>query len=104
MPTICIVVLVSNVEKHLREALHPSLTRHHDLQIIRVDDGSTDGSSAILHEAAVITPRVEMYIQVNFLCTKRHMTWGHSFSHLLLITYSRTNDTAHSSVTDLHHP
>lgn len=70
MPTISIVVPVYNVEKYLREALLSLINQtYHDLQIICVDDGSTDGSPAILQEVAAIDPRVEAYSQVNQGCS-----------------------------------
>jgi glycosyltransferase involved in cell wall biosynthesis len=48
---VSVVVPVFNGERYLREALQSILAQsHHPLEIVAVDDGSTDGSAAILTE------------------------------------------------------
>lgn len=70
MSTVSIIVPAYNVEKYLREALQSIIDQtYHDLQIICIDDGSTDESAAILHEIAVTDPRVEVYTQANQGCS-----------------------------------
>ena len=61
MPKVSIVVPVCNVERYLRECLDSVVNQTlKDLEIICVDDGSTDGSAAILAEYAGKDPRVRV--------------------------------------------
>jgi glycosyltransferase involved in cell wall biosynthesis len=66
MPAISVIIPVYNVEKYLRECLdsviHQTLT---DLEIICVNDGSTDGSLAILEEYAKKDSRITIINQEN---------------------------------------
>ncbi len=53
MAKISIIIPVYNVESYLRECLDSVINQtFHDLEIICIDDGSTDGSGAILDEYA----------------------------------------------------
>ena len=66
MPKISIVVPVFNVEPYLRDCLDSVLAQtFRDLEIICVDDGSTDGSSAILAEYAKTDDRIRVIRQPN---------------------------------------
>lgn len=48
MPTISVILAVYNAEKYLKNAIESVLSQSlNDLELIIVDDGSTDGSSAI---------------------------------------------------------
>lgn len=70
MPTISIIVPVYNVEKYLEEALQSLINQtYHDLQIICIDDGSTDASPGILQEFAETDSRVEVHTQTNQGCS-----------------------------------
>jgi glycosyltransferase involved in cell wall biosynthesis len=66
MPKISVIIPVYNVEKYLRECLdsviHQTLK---DLEIICVNDGSTDGSLAILEEYAKKDSRIIIIKQKN---------------------------------------
>lgn len=63
---ISIVVPVYNVEKYLKQALQSLVMQTYaDLQIICIDDGSTDGSLSILQEFAQIDSRLEIHSQKN---------------------------------------
>ncbi|MCL2348823.1 MAG: glycosyltransferase [Planctomycetaceae bacterium] len=65
-PEISIVIPVYNVEQYLRECLDSVINQTmRDIQIICVDDGSTDGSPAILEEYAARDPRIEIIRQQN---------------------------------------
>ena len=58
--TISVIVPVYNVEEYLPRCLESILGQtYRDLQIILVDDGSTDGSSRLCTEFAERDPRVE---------------------------------------------
>ena len=65
-PKISIIVPVYNVEKYLERCIR-SLTSqtHSDIEIILVDDSSTDGSLAICNKAASEDPRVKVIHKVN---------------------------------------
>lgn len=64
--SVSIVVPVCNVQKYLRQCLD-SLTDQtlQDIQIICIDDGSTDDSLSILQEYASRDPRVEIISKPN---------------------------------------
>ena len=59
MPKISVLVPIFNVEKYLRECLDSVVNQtFRDLEIICINDGSTDGSLAIIEEYAQRDPRV----------------------------------------------
>jgi glycosyltransferase involved in cell wall biosynthesis len=65
-PKVTIIIPVYNVEKYLRQCLDSIVNQTmQDIQIICVNDGSTDGSPAILEEYAAQDPRIEVYHQEN---------------------------------------
>jgi len=65
-PKISIVLPVYNVEKYLRQCLDSVVNQTmSDIQIICVNDGSTDGSRAILQEYADRDSRIEIIDQEN---------------------------------------
>lgn len=60
-PKVSVIIPVYNVEKYLRECLDSVVNQTlKDIEIICVDDGSTDGSPAILAEYAAKDPRVKV--------------------------------------------
>ncbi len=61
---ISIIVPIYNTERYLPACLDSLLAQtQKDLQIILVDDGSTDGSLAIAQNYTILDPRVELYTQ-----------------------------------------
>jgi CDP-glycerol glycerophosphotransferase (TagB/SpsB family)/glycosyltransferase involved in cell wall biosynthesis len=65
-PVLSVVMPVYNVEAYLREALDTVLTQSlHNLEVIAVDDGSTDGCLAILREYERRDARVRVLTQAN---------------------------------------
>ena len=55
MPKISVIVPVYNVEKYLRQCMDSILQQTlEDIEIICVDDGSTDSSGSILDQYAVL--------------------------------------------------
>ena len=65
-PTVSIIVPVYNVEKYLRQCLDSILAQTlTDIEIICVDDGSTDASLEILHEYAAKDSRIWVINQEN---------------------------------------
>lgn len=66
MPRFSIIIPVYNVEPYLRECLDSVLQQSHDdWEAICVDDGSTDGSAAILAEYAALDGRFRVVTQPN---------------------------------------
>ena len=66
MPSLSIIIPVYNVEKYLRQCLDSILVDNQFTgQVICVNDGSTDGSLAILEEYAEKYPNIEIYSQEN---------------------------------------
>lgn len=60
-PLVSVVVPVYDVEAYLPAALDSLLAQTHtDLEVVVVDDGSTDGSGAVADEYAVRDPRVKV--------------------------------------------
>ena len=66
MPKVSVVIPVYNVEKYLGECLDSVLRQTlNEIEIICVDDGSTDGSAAILQKYAAADPRIRLISQAN---------------------------------------
>ena len=65
-PLVSVVVPCFDVERYVDECLESLLGQTHTrLQIVAVDDGSTDGTPAVLARHASIDPRVEVVTQPN---------------------------------------
>lgn len=65
-PTVSVLVPVYNSAKYLTEALDSILAQTlDDLEVVCVDDGSTDESPAILDEYAAKDPRVRVFHRAN---------------------------------------
>ncbi len=63
---VSVIVPVYNSEKYIAEALDSILASDYvDIEVICVDDGSSDSSLQILHEYAVRDNRVKVYTQKN---------------------------------------
>ena len=66
MPTISVIVPVYNVEKYLRCCVDSILAQTFtDIEVLLVDDGSTDGSGAICDEYAQKDSRVRVFHKPN---------------------------------------
>ena len=66
MPKVSVIIPVYNVEKYLRACLDSVVNQtFRDIEIICVDDGSTDGSGAILDEYAAKDSRMRVIRQAN---------------------------------------
>jgi len=66
MPKFSVIIPVYNAERYLREALDSVLAQTYaDWECVCVDDGSTDGSGAILDEYAVRDARFRVIHQSN---------------------------------------
>jgi glycosyltransferase involved in cell wall biosynthesis len=63
---ISVIIPVYNVEQYLRECLDSVITQsYNDYEVICINDGSTDGSMAILQEYAKKYPRISLIDQAN---------------------------------------
>ena len=66
MPKVSVVIPVYNVEKYLRQCMDSVVNQTlREMEIIAVDDGSTDSSGAILDEYAAADPRVKVIHKAN---------------------------------------
>lgn len=66
MPKVSVIIPVYNVEPYLRECLDSVVNQTlKDIEIICVNDGSTDGSLAILEEYAEKDKRIKVFSQKN---------------------------------------
>ena len=66
MPAISVIIPVYNVEPYLRECLDSVVNQtFRDLEIICVNDGSTDGGPAILEEYAAKDSRIQIVTKEN---------------------------------------
>ena len=65
-PKISVIVPVYNVEPYLRKSINSLVEQtYSNLEIILVDDGSTDGSEAICDEYADRYPHIKVIHQKN---------------------------------------
>lgn len=66
MPTISVIVPVYNTASYLSRCIKSLVNQtYSDLQIILIDDGSTDSSGKIADEWQTKDPRIEVYHQTN---------------------------------------
>lgn len=64
--SVSVIIPVYNVKKYLRECLHSVIHQtYKDLEIILVDDGSTDGSGAICEKYRTKDSRIQVIHQKN---------------------------------------
>ncbi len=65
-PTFSVIVPVYNVEEYVAECLDSALAQtYRDFEILVIDDGSTDGSSAIIERYAAKDARIRIIRQQN---------------------------------------
>lgn len=65
-PLVSVIIPVYNVAPYLRSCVESILTQTHaNLQVVLVDDGSTDGSGPLCDQLAAADPRVEVIHQAN---------------------------------------
>lgn len=63
---VSVIIAVYNVEKYLRQCMDSVVNQTlHDIEIICVDDGSTDNSLSILKDYQIKDARVKIYAQQN---------------------------------------
>lgn len=80
-PAVSVIIPVYNTEEYLEDALNSILEQTlHDIEVICVNDGSTDGSASILERIARQDSRIRVLSQVN--C-------GQSAARNLGLKYSR---------------
>ena len=66
MPAVSVIIPVYNTEKYLRRCLDSVCSQTlKDIEVLAVDDGSTDGSAAILAERAAGDLRIRVIAQKN---------------------------------------
>ncbi|MDR1376546.1 MAG: glycosyltransferase [Synergistaceae bacterium] len=65
-PLISVIVPVYNIEKYIRKCVESIINQtYNNVEIILVDDGSTDGSSAVCDELAESDARVKVFHTTN---------------------------------------
>lgn len=66
MTAVSVIIPVYNAQRHLEQCLHSVRTQTlQDLQILCIDDGSTDDSASILKRLAAEDPRIQVIRQEN---------------------------------------
>ena len=80
IPKVSVIIPVYNTEKYVRQAVESILLQTlKDIEIIIVNDGSTDGSMTILEELAAQDERVKLFSQENQgLSVTRNVGLSHS--------------------------
>ena len=62
MIKLSVLMPVYNAEEHIDEALESVLNQtFSDFELLVLDDGSTDGTSTLLHHYAALDPRVKLF-------------------------------------------
>lgn len=65
-PRVTVLMTVYNDERHVAQAIDSVLAQtHRDFELLIVDDGSTDGTAAILARYAAADPRIRVLTQPN---------------------------------------
>lgn len=64
-PDVSVIIPVYNASKHARQCLESALAQQVDLEVICIDDGSTDDSWTVLEQVAAEEPRVTIMKQLN---------------------------------------
>lgn len=89
---VSIVIPVYNVEKYLRQCLDSVLAQtYSDLEVIAVDDGSTDSSPSVCDEYAARDPRVRVIHKPNEGVSAARNT-GVEFAHGEWMTFVDADD------------
>ncbi len=66
MPKVSIVIPVYNIENYVRRAIESACNQdYRDIEIIVINDGSTDGSLAVIDELAAKDSRIRVFSQEN---------------------------------------
>lgn len=100
-PLISVIIPVYNNEKYLCECLDSIIAQtYHNIQIITVDDGSTDKSGEILDQYAVKDDRIEVYhIQNSGVSTARNI--GINYAMGEYVTFVDSDDTVSLDMYDI---
>jgi glycosyltransferase involved in cell wall biosynthesis len=65
-PLVSVIIAAFNAAAHIEETCRSALSQTHTaLEVIVVDDGSTDDTAAIVERIARTDPRVRLFRQVN---------------------------------------
>ena len=80
IPKVSVIIPVYNTEKYVRQAVESIRQQTlKDIEIIIVNDGSTDGSMTILEELAAQDERIKLFSQENQgLSVTRNVGLSHS--------------------------
>lgn len=97
VPKIGVVIPVYNSERHLEQSIDSILSQtFKDFEIIAIDDGSTDKSSAILNNYSVSDRRVRVFRNQENLGVSRSLNLG--------VVLSRSEYIARMDSDDISHP
>ncbi|MCY7355698.1 MAG: glycosyltransferase family 2 protein [Lysobacter sp.] len=95
-PLISVALSVYNGERHLREQLDSVLAQEGvQLEIVAVDDGSSDGSVALLREYAQRDPRIQVHVNPKNLGHLRSFERAMSLCHGEFIAPCDQDDVWH---------
>lgn len=107
MPTVSIIVPVYNTEKYIHRCLDSILAQtYSDFELILVDDGSTDSSSAICEEYAQKDNRVIVFHQKNrgqAAARNYALDWVFANSESEYISFVDSDDWVHPKYLELMH-
>ena len=95
MPKISVIIPVYNVEQHLQKCLESVVVQtFKDIEIICIDDGSTDGCPQILEEFAAKDKRIKVITQPNKgLSVARNVGLEHAVAEQ--VSYVDSDDFIH---------
>lgn len=83
---VSVIIPVYNAERYVEETVRSVLaSTYKDIEVVCIDDGSTDGSLAILHQLAEADPRVQVLTQPNAgVCRARNAAIAASHGEFIL--------------------
>ena len=94
--TVSVVMPSYNCELYIEKAIRSVMAQtHQNLELLVIDDGSTDGSCSIVEELAACDPRVKLFKNATNMGTARTRNRGLELSRGDFVAFLDSDDTWH---------